>query len=128
MTENPQTPRPRFRTASLIVLTLDILGLLGLLYGFTVITHKFRHIFAELLEGRSLPALTQLVLSIPVTASAVFFMGAMAALIYKELSVANKTATLLVNCAVFVLNLLLFMVLVLALFGPLVVIIGSLQK
>ena len=73
MTDESRTVPGRYQVASLIMLMLDVLGLLGLLYGTTVVAAKFRQIFADLLESRPLPALARLVLSIPARVALPFF-------------------------------------------------------
>jgi len=94
MTDESRTVPGRYQVASLIMLMLDVLGLLGLLYGTTVVAAKFRQIFADLLESRPLPVLTRLVLSIPASVALLFFVGSMAALIYKEVRMGNKSRAL----------------------------------
>ena len=111
----------------MVFLVLDMIGLLWLLYCFTYVTGKFRMIFDDLLEGKGLPALTQLVLSIPRTMSVLFFVGAIAALIYKESRITNKTRTLVMNIVVLIAGIVLFMVLVVGLFMPLIGIGGGLH-
>ncbi len=128
MTDESRTVPGRYQVASLIMLMLDVLGLLGLLYGTTVVAAKFRQIFADLLESRPLPALARLVLSIPARVALPFFVGAMASLIYKEVRMGNKSRALVINAATLTAIVIMSVLLVLALFGPLTVIITSLSK
>ena len=128
MTEQSQTTPARHQTASWIVLTLDVIGLTFLLYCLIYVEDKFRQIFADLLEGRSLPVLTHAVLSIPRTVSLLFFIGAVTALIYKETHIPNRTRTLVMNIVVFVVAVFCFMVFAIAMFIPLVDIVASLKE
>ena len=121
MTEELQTGPVWHRTASVVWLTIDVLGLLWLLYCVTIVAGKFRQVFDDLLEGRALPALTRAVLSVPPIVSIVFSLGAIAALIYKEVRIGSKTQTLVINATVFAVAVFLFLVLVVALFQPLTV-------
>jgi len=124
----PPPPPVRHRVASMVFLVLDVIGLLCLLDCFTIVTGKFRLIFDDLLEGRNLPVLTQLILSIPRTVSFLFFVGAIAALIYKESRITDKPRTLVMNIVVFVVGIILFMVLAVGLFQPLIGIVGGVGK
>ena len=128
MSEELKTIRPRHQTASLIILILDVIGLLGLLYCTTVVASKFREIFNDLLEGRSLPTLTQILLSIPGPIYLLCIVAAIAGLVWKESHINDKSLTLMMNVVVLVAVVVLFVVLVVALFSPLIIIIGSLQK
>ena len=128
MTAESRIASGRYQAASLIVLTLNVLGLLGLLYGTTVVAARFRQVFAALLEGRPLPFLTRLVLSIPAGVALPFFIGVMAALIYKDVRMVNKTQALVINAAALAGIVILSVLLVIALFAPLTVIITSLSK
>ena len=127
MTEAARPLPARHRTASVIVLTLDVIAMLSLLVCFTLIAHRFCHIFDDLLEGRALPELTRLVLAIPNTVSVLCFVGAIAALIYKESRIANKTRTLVMNIAVFVAAVFVFIFFAFAMFMPLESFIGILE-
>jgi len=128
MTDASPAISTRHRTASLIMLCLDVVGLLVLLFGFTIVVNKFRLIFDDLCEGRSLPALTRFFLSIPNAVSVVFFAGAIVGLVYKESHVTNKTWTLIINNVVFVAAVIVFLALVIAMFLPLVGDIGELGE
>ena len=128
MTDESRTVPGRYQVASLIMLMLDVLGLLGLLYGTTVVAAKFRQIFADLLESRPLPALARLVLSIPARVALPFFVGAMASLIYKEVRMGNKSRALVINAATLTAIVIMSVLLVLALFGPLTVNRSGLSK
>jgi len=92
----------RHRAASLAVLVLDVAGLLLLTFCTTFGVPRFRLIFDDLLEGRCLPPLTNAFLSVPGAAYVLLFGGLIAALVFKELYVANKTRTLAVNVVVLV--------------------------
>lgn len=128
MTEGSKTIRPRHQTASLVVLMLDIIGLAIFLCCATVIASKFREIYAELLEGRSLPALTQVLLSIPEPIYFLCIVATIAGLVWKELRVNDKSQTLIINVVALITVVVLFVILVIALFSPLIIIIASLQK
>ena len=127
MTETSQNARPRHRTASLIMLILAVLGLLVLLFTTTVVVPKFGKIFTDLLEGKTLPGLTQLVLSIPTAVYLVACAGAIAALIHKEVRIGNRAMTLTINAAALAVVMVLLLVLTVALFLPLTGIIIGLQ-
>ena len=127
--ERPAEARPlpsRHRLASLIVLALDMLLLLSLLYACTVTIGRFAQLFGDL--KMELPILTHLVISIPRTAAGGVLLGIMAALMYKELRIADKTRTLIMNLVVFVVGACAGMFLVIVLFCPLLAIIDSLNK
>ena len=114
MTVESQTIHPRHRTASLIVLILAVIGLLCLLYGTTVVAATFRHIFEEFLEGRRLPTLTHVLLSITGPLYALCIGGAIAGLIWKESRITDNTRTLVMNIEALVVVVFLFMVWVVA--------------
>jgi hypothetical protein len=120
--KNSETVHPRHRTASLIVLGVDVIGLLFLLYCTTVAATKFRHIYDELLEGAPLPVLTRLMLSIPQPFFSLLLIGGIAGVIYKETRITNRTLTLVLNLAVLGIGVILFLVFVTAMFLPLVMI------
>lgn len=128
MTEESRTARPRNQTASLIMLIVDVIGLGGLLYCTTVVVSKFRQIFDVLLEGKSLPTLTQILLSIPAPIYILCMVAAIAGLVWKELRIKDKSQTLLVNMVALIAVAVLFVLLVLALFCPLIITIGSLNQ
>jgi hypothetical protein len=128
MTDETQTTRPHHQTASLVVVILDVIGLLGLLYCATIVAAKFRLIFADLLEGQQLPALTRIILSVPALVYALCMAGAIAGLIWKEVRLSDKSQTLLINIGALIAIIVLFVVLVAALFSPLVVMIGTMQN
>ena len=117
----------RHRAASLAVFVLDVAGLLLITFCTTSGVPRFRLIFDDLLEGRRLPLLTNAFMSVPGAAYVLLFSGLIIALIIKELYVANKTRTLIVNVAVFVAVALFFMVFVVAMFMPMVVTIGTID-
>jgi len=127
MTEESKTIRPRHQTASLIMLILDMIGLVGLLYCTTVVASKFRQIFDDLLEGRGLPTLTQVLLSIPAPIYILCIVAAIAGLVWKESRINDRSQTLIVNVVAFIAVVVLFVVLVVALFSPLIITIGSLK-
>ena len=128
MKNEPQTIPQRHRTASRILLALDVIGLLVLLYCTAIVAAKFRQIFNDLLEGQTLPALTQCVLALPKTVSIVALVAAIGGLIYKEFRINNNTRKMIINATVFAAIVILFMVFVVAMFAPLTVIITSLKK
>ena len=128
MTEESKTIHPRDQTASLIILTLDVIGLAGLLYSTTVVASKFRQIFDDLLGGQSLPALTYFVLSIPGPVYVLCIVGAIAGLVWKEQRISDKSQTLIMNLVALITVVVLFVVLVVALFSPLVTIVEALKK
>ena len=128
MTDASQAISTRHRTASLIMLGLDVVALLVLIFGFTIVVNKFRLIFDDLCEGRSLPALTRFFLSIPNAVSVVFFAGAIVGLVYKESHVTNKTWTLTINNVVFAAAFIVLLALCIAMFLPLVGDIGELGE
>jgi hypothetical protein len=120
VTTDSPTVRPRHRTASLVVLGVDVIGLLFLLYCTTVAETKFRQIYDELLAREPLPVLTALVLSVPQPVYVLVLMAVLAGLIYKESRITNRTRTLVLNLAVLVVGVALFMVFVVAMFLPLI--------
>ena len=128
MAEVSRTPSCRYRVASLVVLTLDVVGLLLFLGCATIIAGKFRRIFTDLLEGAPLPALTQLVLSIPAAVYLVACAGAIAALIYKEVRIGSRRMTLIINAAALAVVSVVFVVLIVALFKPLIGTINALDS
>jgi hypothetical protein len=69
-----------------------------------------------------------IVFSIPRTLSVLFFAAVTAALLYKEARIGNRTATLVINVAVFAASVLCFMVLIAAYFTPLISDITSLNR
>ena len=123
----PTTSR-RHRTASLVMLSLDVVALLVLLFCFTFVMNRFRLIFDDLCEGRSLPTLTCFFLSIPTPVSVVVLIGAIVGLVYKESYVTNKTTTLIVNNLVFAVAVIVFLVLSIAMFLPLETFIGEIGE
>jgi len=128
MTERSKTIPPRHQIASLVVLILDVIGLAALLFCATVIVPKFREIFADLLEGQSLPTLTQVLLSIPGPICFLCILATIAGLVWKELRVNDKSQTLIINLVALITVIVLFVIWVIALFGPLITIFASLQK
>ena len=128
MTEEAKTIRPRHKMASLIILVLDAIGLVGLLYCTTVVASKFRQIFDDLLEGRNLPVLTHVLLSIPGPVYVLCIVGAIAGLVWKEQRISDKRQTLIMNIVALITVIVLFVVLVIALFNPLSIILETLQK
>jgi len=110
------------------MLILDVMGLGGLLYCTTVVASKFRQIFDDLLEGRGLPTLTQVLLSIPAPIYILCIVAAIAGLVWKEACIKDKSRTLLVNVVALIAVGVLFVVLVVALFSPLIITIGSLKQ
>ena len=128
MTDASPAISTRHRTASLIMLSLDVVALLVLLFCFTIGVNKFRLIFDDLCEGRSLPALTRFFLSIPTAVSVVVLMGAIVGLVYKESQVTNKTKTLVINNVLFAAAVIVFLVLCIAMFLPLESFIGELGE
>lgn len=117
--ESPNISR-RHRINSLFLLTVDVVGLLFLLYCTTIVVTRFRLIFDDLLQGNGLPALTHLILSIPRSLYVIFFVGVIAALIYKELRISNKTRSLVINLLAFAAAVFLYIVLVVAFFLPMI--------
>ena len=115
----------RHRAASLAVLVLDVAGLLLLTFCTTFGVPRFRLIFNDLLEGRCLPPLTNAFMSVPGAAYVLLFGGLIAALVFKELYVANKTRTLAVNVVVFVAAAFFYIAFALAMVMPMVVTIGT---
>jgi len=129
MTEELKTIRPRYQIASLIILILDVIGLVGLLGFTTVIAPKFRQMFAELLkDGQNLPTLTQGLLSIPAPVCLLSIGAAIAGLVWKESRISHKGQTLIMNVVVFITLNVLFVVGIIACFMPLLTIIESLKK
>lgn len=128
MTEESKTTRPRHQTVSLIMLILDVIGLGGLLYCTTVVASKFCQIFDDLLEGRALPTLTQVLLSIPAPIYIFCIVAAIAGLVWKESCIKDKSRTLRVNVMALIAVVVLFVVLVVALFRPLIIIIVSMKQ
>lgn len=112
------TPHPH-RAASRILLALDVIGLVLLLYSITSIAAKFRQIFNDILEDQKLPALTQSVLSLPRTGATVIVAGAIAALIYKEVRIANNARNVMINATAFGAIVIAFVLFVVAVFTPL---------
>ena len=104
-----------------------MIGLVGLLCCTTVVASAFRQKFADLLEGRSLPALTHVFLSIPGPVYVLCVVGAIVGLVWKESRISDKHRTLIMNVVAFITLGVLFGVLVVALFMPLINIV-SLQK
>ncbi len=127
MTEESKTIRPRHQTVSLIMLMLDVIGLVGLLYCTTVVLSKFRQIFDDLLDGKGLPTLTQVLLSIPAPIYILCIVAAIAGLVCKESRIKDKSQTLIVNVVALITLFVLFVVLLVALFIPLITTIGSLK-
>jgi len=118
-------PHLRHRAASAAVLVLDVAGLLLLTFCTTFGVVRFRFIFDDLLEGRRLPPLTNAFLAVPGAAYVVLFGGLIAALVFKELYVANKTRTLAVNVIVFIAAALFFMAFIIAMFMAMCPIVGT---
>jgi len=128
MNEDLQSILKRRRTTSHILLVVDVFGLLLLLYCTTIVTPKFRHIFNELLEGQTLPVLTQCFLSLSRTVSVVLFVGAIGALLYKESRISGEKTKLVINETVCAAIVILFIVFVAAMFMPLTVSTSVLTK
>ena len=118
----------RHRAASLAVLVLDVAGLLLLTFCATFGVSRFRLIFDDLLEGRRLPPLTNAFLSVPGAAYVLLFGGLIAALVIKELYVANKTRTLAANVAVLAAAALFFMAFIVAMFRAMCLISGTIGE
>ena len=118
----------RHHTASVAMLVLDVAGLLWLTFCTTFGVARFHRIFDDLMEGRGLPAMTNFFLSVPRFAYVVLFVGLIATLLYKELHVANKTRTLIVNIAVLVASALFCMAFVVAMVTPMFSIIGTIVE
>jgi len=118
MPEELKTDRPRYQIASLIILILDVIGLVGLLGCTTVIAPKFRQLFADHLEGRSLPTLTQGLLSIPARVYLLCIVVAIAGLVWKESRISNKAQTLIMNVVVLITLNVLFVVGIIACLMP----------
>lgn len=121
----PQTVRTPSRIASLVVLVLDILGLLCLLFVTTVGATRFREIFADLQVP--LPVMTAAVLSVPWFAYALLIGAAIAGLIAKERSVADRRQTRNINLIAMGVIVLCLMLFVFAMFSPLGVIISTME-
>jgi len=125
MTETSQNARPRYRIASLIMLTLALLGLLALLFTSTVVVPKFGKIFDDIQPGGNLPALTQMILSTPRAVYGLCCLVAIAMLIWKESRSTSKTRTLALNTAAFIIANVLLAVIVYAMFVPEIGIVNS---
>ena len=125
MTVGPQPVRTPSRTASLVALVLDILGLLCLLFVTTVVAPRFRDIFADLRVP--LPVLTTTVLSVPWFVYALLIGAAIAGLISKECSIADKRQTRNINLIVMGGIVVCLMLFVFAMFSPLSVLITTMK-
>ena len=128
MSEQAQTIPNKHRTASYVVLILDVLAGLLVLFSITSLAAKFGSIFSDLLEGQPLPALTRAFLSVPKAAAAALFGAAAAVLIYKEVRCGNRTTNLIINGVVLALLMLVFMAFLVAMYLPLTEVITSLKK
>ena len=116
--QSPPIPN-RHRTASCVLLILDVIGLLLLLFFTTIVASQFEHVFSDLVGWNPLPVLTQVVLSIPRTVAIIVFGGTIGALIYKELWSSNKTRNLIINVTVLAAIVTLLVIFIFAMFLPL---------
>lgn len=116
--QSPPIPN-RHRTASCVLLILDVIGLLLLLFFTTIVASQFEHAFSDLVGWNPLPVLTQVVLSIPRTVAIIVFGGTIGALIYKELWSSNTTRNLIINVTVLAAIVILLVIFIFAMFLPL---------
>lgn len=116
--QSPPIPN-RHRTASCVLLILDVIGLLLLLFFTTIVASQFEHVFSDLVGWNPLPVLTQVVLSIPRTVAIIVSGGTIGALIYKELWSSNKTRNLIINVTVLAAIVTLLVIFIFAMFLPL---------
>ena len=125
MPEVMQPIRPRHRTGSLIVLTLDVLVILILLVCTTMAAPRFRQIFEDMQVWRNLSALAQLILSTPRAVYVLSLATAIAMLIWKESRIASRTQTLAINLGALVVAVLLLAGVVHAMFAPMCALVTS---
>ena len=117
MTVEPQTARTPSRTASLVVLVLDVIGLLCLLFVTTFVATRFQVIFADL--QIALPMLTTVVLAVPRIVYAVLIGASIVGLVAKERSIADRRLTRNINLIALLAIVICLMVFVVAMFFPL---------
>ncbi len=117
MAAGQRTVRTPSRTASLVVLVLDVIGLICLVFVTTFVAPRFQAIFAEL--QIAMPILTVAVLSVPRIVYAVLIGASIACLIAKERSIADRRRTRNINLIALLVIVICLMVFVVAMFIPL---------
>ena len=110
---------------STAALVIDVVGLLALGVLSVVVIPKFCKMFAEL--GTGLPVVTRIVISIPSAGYAMICMLVVAALIGKECLIRDRRVTLAVNVVAGMAGIIWLLVLVFALFSPMLTLMTNIR-
>lgn len=108
-----------YRIASLVIMVVDMVILvIALIFAPVVVGSKFRAVFAH--QNQTLPLPTAALLAIPPSAHVALFAVILGALVLKEIFLAGKKATLIINIVAGLCGLAFFFVSILCLFLPMI--------